>query len=169
MAKRSNRRGERLRIPKALEAARPLSPHRADAHHGQERQLCSTYRSDIRSQSHPFAKSQLTFAKREESIYGIQYRRAIADWTPAFAGVTNSDRIQTFPCRINSAFCRFRHMLPGTALSASRHWAPGGGVVEASNSNPFNWLGKGGVAGTGIALAKANPFRGERRESTRDR
>ena len=100
---------------------------------------------------------------------GIQYRRAIADWTPAFAGVTNSDRIQTFPCRINGAFCRFRHMLPGTALSASRHWAPGGGVGVASNSNPFNWLGKGGVAGAGIALAKANPFRGERRESTRDR
>ena len=72
MAKRSNRRGERLRIPEAFEAAKPLSPLRADAHHGQERQLCSTHRSDIRSQSHPFALSQLTLANREESIYGIQ-------------------------------------------------------------------------------------------------
>ena len=72
MAKRSNRRWERLRIPEALEAAKPLSPHRADAHHGQEQLHRSTHRSDIRSQSHPFALSHLALANREESIYGIQ-------------------------------------------------------------------------------------------------
>ena len=51
MAKRSNRRWVSLHHPEAFEADSPISPHRADAHHGQESQN-STNRSDIRSQSY---------------------------------------------------------------------------------------------------------------------
>ena len=51
MAKRSNRRRVSLLHPEAFEADSPISPRRADAHHGQESQN-STNRSDIRSQSY---------------------------------------------------------------------------------------------------------------------
>ena len=51
MAKRSNRRRESLQHPGAFEADSPISPRRADAHHGQESQN-STNRSDIRPQSY---------------------------------------------------------------------------------------------------------------------
>ena len=51
MANRSNRRRESLSRAMAFEAAFPISPRRADAHHGQEA-TSSTNRSDIRAQSH---------------------------------------------------------------------------------------------------------------------
>jgi hypothetical protein len=51
MANRSNRRRVSLSRTMAFEAAFPISPRRADAHHGQEAQP-STNRSDIRAQSH---------------------------------------------------------------------------------------------------------------------
>jgi len=51
MANRSNRRRESLSRAMAFEAAFPISPRRADAHHGQEASP-STNRSDIRAQSH---------------------------------------------------------------------------------------------------------------------
>ena len=89
MAKRSNRRWERLRIPEALEAAKPLSPHRADAHHGQEQLHRSTHRSDIRSQSHPFAYSSAHSCKSG----GVHIRNPVflsTSWTPAFAGMTET-------------------------------------------------------------------------------
>lgn len=99
MEKRSNRRWERLRTPKAHEAAKPLSPRRADAHHGQEQQQCSTNRSDIRSQSHPFAKSQLALANREESIYGVKEYvtnsegRLTLHFLPGYAPDLNPDEL----------------------------------------------------------------------------
>jgi hypothetical protein len=51
MANRSNRRRVSLSRAMAFEAAFPISPRRADAHHGQEA-TSSTNRSDIRAQSH---------------------------------------------------------------------------------------------------------------------
>jgi hypothetical protein len=51
MANRSNRRWESLSRAMAFEAAHPIRPRRADAHHGQEA-TSSTNRSDIRAQSH---------------------------------------------------------------------------------------------------------------------
>ncbi len=51
MANRSNRRRESLSRVMAFEAAFPIRPRRADAHHGQEA-TSSTNRSDIRAQSH---------------------------------------------------------------------------------------------------------------------
>ena len=51
MANRSNRRRISLSRALAFEAAIPIRPCRADAHHGQEA-MSSTNRSDIRAQSH---------------------------------------------------------------------------------------------------------------------
>jgi hypothetical protein len=51
MANRSNRRWESLSRAMAFEAAFPIRPRRADAHHGQEA-TSSTNRPDIRAQSH---------------------------------------------------------------------------------------------------------------------
>ncbi len=51
MANRSNRRRINLSRAMAFEAAFPIRPRRADAHHGQEA-TSSTNRSDIRAQSH---------------------------------------------------------------------------------------------------------------------
>lgn len=55
MANRSNRRRESLSRALAFEAAFPISPRRADAHHGQEA-TSSNNRSDIRAQSHLSAR-----------------------------------------------------------------------------------------------------------------
>lgn len=62
MAKRSNRRWVSLAHPEAFEADSPISPHRADAHHGQESQN-STNRSDIRSQSYLVANRSIRSCK----------------------------------------------------------------------------------------------------------
>jgi hypothetical protein len=51
MANRSNRRRISLSRAMAFEAAHPIRPRRADAHHGQEA-MSFTNRSDIRAQSH---------------------------------------------------------------------------------------------------------------------
>jgi hypothetical protein len=55
MANRSNRRRISLSRAMAFEAAHPIRPRRADAHHGQEA-MSSTNRSDIRAQSHLSAR-----------------------------------------------------------------------------------------------------------------
>jgi hypothetical protein len=65
MAKRSNRRWVSLLHPEAFEADSPISPHRADAHHGQESQN-STNRSDIRSQSNLFVRLLIRSCKSRD-------------------------------------------------------------------------------------------------------
>ena len=62
MANRSNRRRVSLSRAMAFEAAYPISPRRADAHHGQEAPP-SANRPDIRAQSHLGARRSIHSCK----------------------------------------------------------------------------------------------------------
>jgi len=67
MANRSNRRRVSLSRAMAFEAAFPISPRRADAHHGQEAPP-SANRPDIRAQSHLGARTSVRSCKSQDQV-----------------------------------------------------------------------------------------------------
>jgi len=67
MANRSNRRRVSLSRAMAFEAAFPISPRRADAHHGQEAPP-SANRPDIRAQSHLGARTSVCSCKPRDQV-----------------------------------------------------------------------------------------------------
>ena len=67
MANRSNRRRVSLSRAMAFEAAFPISPRRADAHHGQEAPP-SANRPDIRAQSHLGARTSVRSCKPRDQV-----------------------------------------------------------------------------------------------------
>ena len=71
MANRSNRRRVSLSRAMAFEAAFPISPRRADAHHGQEAPP-SANRPDIRAQSHLGARTPVRSCKpRDQALISL--------------------------------------------------------------------------------------------------